>query len=154
MPQQAGARIVVVDPWRQWPDPSRVATEFHHSRRRPLAGGCRSGSRRRATPSGCEAWRTREERAQAAIAGVLGTDLSEPQVARAVHRFAAAHDATIVVSASMPIRDLEWFSAAEATPPRVLANRGANGIDGVVSTALGVAASVPDRGRKTDCTAG
>jgi 2-succinyl-5-enolpyruvyl-6-hydroxy-3-cyclohexene-1-carboxylate synthase len=41
----------------------------------------------------------------------------------------------------MPIRDLEWYAAAEATPPRVLANRGANGIDGVVSTALGVAVS-------------
>ena len=56
-----------------------------------------------------------------------------------------ASGATIVVSASMPIRDLEWFAAAEAVPPRVLANRGANGIDGVVSTALGVAASESDR---------
>ncbi len=25
----AGARIIVVDPWRQWADPLRVATEFH-----------------------------------------------------------------------------------------------------------------------------
>ena len=26
---RAGARIIVVDPLRQWADPSRVATEFH-----------------------------------------------------------------------------------------------------------------------------
>jgi 2-succinyl-5-enolpyruvyl-6-hydroxy-3-cyclohexene-1-carboxylate synthase len=46
--------------------------------------------------------------------------------------------AALVVSSSMPIRDLEWYTAA-VRPVSVLANRGANGIDGVVSTAVGVA---------------
>ena len=62
-------------------------------------------------------------------------------MARAVHRFAAGHGATVVVSASMPMRDLEWFAEAMPEPPRVLSNRGANGIDGVVSTSFGVAAA-------------
>ena len=88
-----------------------------------------------------DSWREREAKAQAAIAEVLGSDLSEPRVVRAVHRFATASGATLVVAASMPIRDLEWYAEAVARPPRVLANRGANGIDGIVSTALGVAAS-------------
>ena len=136
----AGARVVVVDPWRQWADPLRVATEFHFCAPDPwLTAAFANASP--CDPEWLASWQLWEERAQAAIAGVLGSDLSEPQVARAVHRYAAESGATLVVSASMPIRDLEWFAPAETDPPRVLANRGANGIDGVVSTALGIAAS-------------
>jgi 2-succinyl-5-enolpyruvyl-6-hydroxy-3-cyclohexene-1-carboxylate synthase len=82
------------------------------------------------------AWRDAEAAAQRAIDAVLDrqTALTEPFVARTV----AAHASTLVVSSSMPVRDLEWF-AAPRDGLRVLANRGANGIDGVVSTAVGVA---------------
>ncbi|HET6772277.1 MAG TPA: 2-succinyl-5-enolpyruvyl-6-hydroxy-3-cyclohexene-1-carboxylic-acid synthase [Acidimicrobiales bacterium] len=69
--------------------------------------------------------------------------VTEPAVARAVVR-ALPGGAHLVVSSSMPIRDVERY--ARARPGRsqravtVHANRGANGIDGVVSTAVGVAA--------------
>ncbi len=48
---------------------------------------------------------------------------------------------TLVVGASLPIRMLERWAPSVESPPRVLSNRGANGIDGVTSTAFGVLAA-------------
>jgi 2-succinyl-5-enolpyruvyl-6-hydroxy-3-cyclohexene-1-carboxylate synthase len=44
----------------------------------------------------------------------------------------------LVVASSMPVRDVEWFGPNRRNI-KVFANRGANGIDGVISTAIGVA---------------
>jgi 2-succinyl-5-enolpyruvyl-6-hydroxy-3-cyclohexene-1-carboxylate synthase len=41
----------------------------------------------------------------------------------------------------MPIRDVEGYAGARAGGPRMLSNRGANGIDGTVSSAFGAAAA-------------
>ncbi len=49
--------------------------------------------------------------------------------------------ATLFVAPSMPIRDIEAFLPSDGRDARFLANRGANGIDGVVSSALGAAAA-------------
>ncbi len=100
-------------------------------------------------PQWLDSWREREAKAQSAIAEVLKGDISEPLVARVVHRHAARTGATLLAAASMPIRDLEWYAEPSQTAPRVLANRGVNGIDGVVSTALGIAASGDGAGTQT-----
>jgi 2-succinyl-5-enolpyruvyl-6-hydroxy-3-cyclohexene-1-carboxylate synthase len=84
-------------------------------------------------------WRRAEARAQAALTSILDSEpgLSEPAVARTV--VAAVPDGgRLVVSSSMPIRDVEWYGAPR-TGLSVVANRGANGIDGVVATGIGVA---------------
>jgi 2-succinyl-5-enolpyruvyl-6-hydroxy-3-cyclohexene-1-carboxylate synthase len=145
---RAGARIIVVDPLRQWADPLRVATEFHQCGADEWLDSA-IATALPSDPHWLDSWRERESRAQAAIADVLGSGLSEPLVARSVHRYAAETGATLVVAASMPIRDLEWYAAAHPMAPRVLSNRGVNGIDGVVSTALGVAQSGSGHGGRT-----
>ncbi len=50
-------------------------------------------------------------------------------------------DSRLVVANSMPIRDIDYFFEARAQKIKVLGNRGANGIDGIVSTTLGVSIS-------------
>lgn len=85
------------------------------------------------------AWEDAGVAAMHAIDEVLRSHpgVSEPAAVREVVGALPA-DTALVVSSSMPIRDLEWY-VRPATPLQVHANRGANGIDGVVSTAVGVA---------------
>jgi 2-succinyl-5-enolpyruvyl-6-hydroxy-3-cyclohexene-1-carboxylate synthase len=84
-------------------------------------------------------WHRADSTAQQALDKVLSSHerLTEPGVARIVVA-ALVDDAHLHVSSSMPIRDVEWF-AAPRDHLRVTANRGANGIDGVTSAAVGIA---------------
>jgi len=88
-----------------------------------------------------DSWMSFWSRAEIATQTVLSDwtqqHMSEPTVARTVTDNLEV-GSYLVVSSSMPIRDVEWFGTV--TPGvEVLSNRGTNGIDGVVSTAVGVA---------------
>ena len=95
-------------------------------------------------------WRRIEADARIAIDELLAGEgaCSEPAVAARL--LASLPDgAALVASSSMPVRDLEWYVPAREGV-RVVANRGANGIDGVASTAVGVALT----GVRTACLIG
>ena len=86
-------------------------------------------------------WRDTDAIVAEAVSARLNADgLSEPLVAERLGSILPA-DATLLVASSMPIRDVETYLATSDQPPRILANRGANGIDGTVSAAFGVAAA-------------
>jgi 2-succinyl-5-enolpyruvyl-6-hydroxy-3-cyclohexene-1-carboxylate synthase len=135
---------VALDPWWQWSDPSHVVGEFLHCDVDEWVAAARPNATMQ-DPTWLHTWQEMEATAQAAMTNALGDTLSEPLVARLLIRYATQVEADIVASASMPMRDLEWFAPTLPVPPQVRFNRGANGIDGVVSTALGIAAS----GRRT-----
>jgi 2-succinyl-5-enolpyruvyl-6-hydroxy-3-cyclohexene-1-carboxylate synthase len=82
-----------------------------------------------------EAWSSADRIADSVIVDALSRfdELTEPGVARTLAD-TIDDGADLVVASSMPVRDLEWFGGSRA---RAYANRGANGIDGVLGTALG-----------------
>ncbi len=145
-----GATCVMVDPLDGWSDPEHEVADF--VRADPGLFAVEVTRQARALPPAAAPagpwswpaeWQEAEERAGAVIRDRLGRTsgaggLTEPSLAHRVYA-GLPDDATLVVSSSMPVRDIESFAGPRSRPPRVLSNRGANGIDGVVSTAIGVA---------------
>jgi 2-succinyl-5-enolpyruvyl-6-hydroxy-3-cyclohexene-1-carboxylate synthase len=139
----SAATHVVVDRER-WPDPAQLASRVVRADERLLAQQLVTALRGAAgqpDPQWRDRWRETDRRARAALDAYCAS-LDEPFEGRALAEVAALLPAggTIFVSSSMPVRDLDTFGRGHAGRVRVMANRGANGIDGVVSTALGVAA--------------
>jgi 2-succinyl-5-enolpyruvyl-6-hydroxy-3-cyclohexene-1-carboxylate synthase len=136
---------VLADPWGRWADPERTATHMTRSTASALARAL-AGT---AAPESewAAAWRGAEVAARSAIDGLIGSggdlELSEPAVAAAALAGLPA-GGSLVVSSSMPVRDVEWYGRPHPAM-RVLANRGANGIDGIVSTAVGAGLARPER---------
>ncbi len=133
---------VVVDPGGGWDDPLHSATALVHADVAPL---CRALAAR-LTPRGDAAWLDAWQRADRGAGAALArrvAQIGEPFEGGVVAALAARlpEGATLVVGNSMATRDLDTFWAGGARRVRVLCNRGANGIDGFVSTALGVAAA-------------
>ena len=140
------ATTVVLDGGGRWIDPDRRADRLLHVDPTAACRALRSAVGERGSDGRwLTSWTAAESAAQHAIGEVVAAHPgpTEPAVARALVA-GLPEGATLVVSSSMPVRDVEWCSAPR-NGLRVLANRGANGIDGVVSTAIGSALAGGDR---------
>jgi 2-succinyl-5-enolpyruvyl-6-hydroxy-3-cyclohexene-1-carboxylate synthase len=135
-----GAEQVTLDAEGAWQDPAGVVGARIAANPRATLAALTSEHRDAGEPAWLDRWREADRTASGAIAATLGDDLSEPRAAaELVDALPAA--ATLFAAASMPIRDLETFVRPRDDVPRILSNRGANGIDGTVAAALGAAAA-------------
>jgi 2-succinyl-5-enolpyruvyl-6-hydroxy-3-cyclohexene-1-carboxylate synthase len=135
----SGAQEIAVDPFGGWNEPSNRAAAILRADPSELAAGwaVRLESEERGAP---DAWLEAERAARAALKAELSrqSEITEPGLHLALGR--AHNDGDLVYTASsMPIRDQEAFLGAEDTDALFLCNRGANGIDGLLSSGIGAA---------------
>ncbi len=142
--RNASARQIVVDPGG-WREPTGLASDLLHvdSRLLCVALAARSAAPEATTPW-VRCWLETNALARRSIDDHLqGLDeLFEGKLFAAGQLPALLPAGSVLyVGNSMPVRDLDTFLPAAAASLRCLSNRGANGIDGVVSSALGASAA-------------
>ncbi len=140
----SGARQIVLAPCARWVDPDAKALDVFLG---DPAGICLGAERLlRKKPLRRSYWTERHREIEAAalqeIETVLGGQsvLGEIATARTLIQ-SLPSGSNLFLSNSMPIRDMDWFSGTREEPLHVFVNRGANGIDGILSSALGVTAA-------------
>ena len=132
---------IVVSP-SYWNEPSGVARQVLDAE--PLRLACElleQVTPRKAASSFAQGWLGASQRARSLIEAELDGrgDLSEAEIARSLIRLAPG-GSRIYLGNSLPVRSAELYGAADRRGLQFFANRGANGIDGTLSSALGTAA--------------
>jgi 2-succinyl-5-enolpyruvyl-6-hydroxy-3-cyclohexene-1-carboxylate synthase len=134
----SGAEEIVVDPLGDWNEPTRRAAALLRADPTELAAGwaARLGEERPAPAM----WLEAERAARGAIAAELATADAPTEPGLHLALGAAYRDGDLVYTASsMPIRDQESFLPSSEADALFLCNRGANGIDGLLSSGIGAA---------------
>ena len=138
----SGADQIVIDPYGGWNEPTSRAAAILRADPTELASGWAARlegleGRERPPP---DRWLDAEKAAQVVLDQELTAtgEITEPALHRALG--AAHRDGDLVyTSSSMPIRDQETFVPTSSTNVAFLSNRGANGIDGLISSGIGAA---------------
>jgi naphthoate synthase len=141
---------VVIDDGARWKDHSATATRYVTADAVDTLRSIAGRVARSASQDWLDQWRVAERAALEAIEDARG-EPHEGDVWAAVCAAAPA-GSTVFASSSMPVRDLDAFGHPREEDLLVLGNRGASGIDGIVSTAFGVASR--RAGRPTICVLG
>ncbi|WP_101297584.1 2-succinyl-5-enolpyruvyl-6-hydroxy-3-cyclohexene-1-carboxylic-acid synthase [Halegenticoccus soli] len=136
-----GARQLLVDPAGEPREAEFAATDLVTADPSRLAARL---SRLVSGPDGGE-WRERFERAERAHWEALDEtdEFFEGRILADVAAL-APDPSTVFVSNSMPVRDADRFARPAAKALTVLGNRGASGIDGITSAALGAGSATTD----------
>jgi 2-succinyl-5-enolpyruvyl-6-hydroxy-3-cyclohexene-1-carboxylate synthase len=135
------ARVIVVDPGG-WRDPGNLATDMLHVDPVLLCYALADAIREGVSDDWATTWVRLNNAARRAIERHLQTvdELFEGKVFAELAQH-LPDGALLYAGNSMPVRDLDTFLPRSSSSLRCLANRGANGIDGVVSSALGASAA-------------
>lgn len=138
---RCGAEQIAVTQQPTLIDPDKIVTTHMVGSFNELFMEISRGTQARPESEWISEWKQCERNARTALdlQFLKSNQLTEPQCAVTVSE-SLEPGSNLVVSSSMPVRDLEWFAPAR-DGVRVFSNRGVNGIDGVVSTAVGVALS-------------
>ncbi len=128
-----GVSQISIDRWGAWLDPRRQATFVVQAD--PVATLEGLASTVSADPGWSAGWVSADHAMRAALDEAIGTgeQPTGPSVARALSDVGWE---ALVAASSMPIRDVDAHTVRQGA---IQANRGASGIDGLVSTGLGVA---------------
>jgi 2-succinyl-5-enolpyruvyl-6-hydroxy-3-cyclohexene-1-carboxylate synthase len=131
----AAAPTFLIDPDRVWRDEDYVATNVLACDPQPLLEALAPADR----SAWREQWTSAGKKASAAIAATMvSTPIHEGHVVRALSA-RLPESGQVFIGSSMPIRAADSFWPAARAQQRFFANRGASGIDGLVSSGLGVA---------------
>ncbi|MFC7133763.1 MULTISPECIES: 2-succinyl-5-enolpyruvyl-6-hydroxy-3-cyclohexene-1-carboxylic-acid synthase [Salinibaculum] len=137
------ARQFVVDPAGGWREAEFTATDLVVADPTALFEAVAD----EVTAPGEPAWAERFGEAERAYWDLVGEACEERFFEGAVLHDVASQcpdPATLFVSNSMPVRDLDRFGKPRAAAITTLGNRGVSGIDGVTSTALGAGSATDD----------